>query len=95
MEIIYRSADEITAYNIANILTREGVEARVVCKEFSMFVVLSLGLGLWGEVIVPREDVERSHKILGRYLDSIQGAFEDKSPITGDESCADDESCDS
>ena len=68
---IYSAIDEVTANLVRVCLEDAGIPALVRPRESSWFDgVFTMGTGIWGEVLVPGEEIERAAAIVKEYSES-------------------------
>jgi hypothetical protein len=65
---VYSAVDEVTANLVRACLEDAGIPAFIRPRESSWFDgVFTMGSGVWGDILVPKDEVERARAIIKEY----------------------------
>ncbi len=68
---VFRAPDEVTADIVKGLLEGEGIPVMLQSRQVPMYDgALTMAVGYWGDVVVPREHADRARAIIGAYEQS-------------------------
>lgn len=66
--VVFKAPDESTANLVHGLLVGEGIPAVIESRQVAwMDGVMKLGEGYWGNIVVPKEDADRSREVIAAF----------------------------